>query len=850
MPAPDPARFERLGQFYLGRVYDPVGRARTDDLLLYDARDLVTHAVCVGMTGSGKTGLCLNLLEEAALDGIPALIVDPKGDLANLLLTFPTLDAAAFRPWINLDDAHRKGVEPDPYAAQQAQQWAAGLAEWGQDGARIARLRAAADFAVYTPGSTAGLPLAVLRSLDPPPAAIADDPELLAERLSATATALLGLLGIAGDPLQSREHILIAHILAHAWSEQRGLDLAALVAGIQQPGVDRIGVMELETFFPASERFKLALQVNNLVASPAFARWTQGAPLDIASLLYTPDGRPRHSVLSIAHLSDSERMFFVALVATQVLGWMRTQSGTTSLRAILYMDEVAGYLPPVANPPSKPPLLTLLKQGRAFGLGVVLATQNPVDLDYKALSNCGTWFIGRLQTDRDKQRVLDGLEGAASAAGRATDRATLDALLSSLSQRIFLMNNIHDDGPTVFETRWCMSYLRGPLTRDQLRSLTQPSRTPSTSSASSISAPLSSSSSTQAVPASPGSSPLTSRTPSSTSATSSTSPLVLSSTPRSAAATRPVLPPEIPEYFLPVARSAVAIEYRPALLGVARVLFTDTKLAIEHDAPVALLAEFDDGPVVLDWERAEPAPCTDEDVEHEPAPAAQFARLPADAAKPRAYESWRKSLADVLYRTQRLELHHHADLEVIGRPGESASNFHSRVADAARSARDATTQRLRAKYAPRLATLQERLRRAQQQLEVQEQQASAAKTSGVIGIGSALLGAFLGRKLTSAANVGRAASAARGMSRSAKEQSDVGRAHESVEAVCARIRELESEFQDELDRAAAELAPGATSASTITLKPKKTNISVRAVILAWAPHAANDGRPLWRSPVH
>ena len=466
--------FEKLGAFYLGRSYDLEAGTRRDDLVLYDSKDLVTHGVCVGMTGSGKTGLCLSILEEAAIDGVPVLAIDPKGDLGNLLLTFPNLAPEDFRPWVNEDDARRKGVTADEFAADQAATWKHGLAEWGQDGARIARLRAAADFAIYTPGSSAGLPISILRSLDAPPQALLDDRESFADRVGTTATSLLTLAGIDAEPNRSREHTLLTAILNAAWAAGRSLDLAGLIQQIQTPPVQRIGVLELESFFPAKDRFGLATAFNNLLAAPGFSAWLEGEPLAIDRLLHTPEGKPRVAVVSIAHLGDRERMFFVSLLLNELLAWMRAQPGTTSLRALFYMDEVFGFFPPVANPPSKTPLLTLLKQGRAFGLGCLLATQNPVDLDYKGLANCGTWWLGRLQTDRDKARVLDGLEGAMASGGGAFDRAYFDRALSGLSSRVFVMNNVHEDAPAVLESRWAMSYLRGPLTRDQIKTLMGP----------------------------------------------------------------------------------------------------------------------------------------------------------------------------------------------------------------------------------------------------------------------------------------------------------------------------------------------------------------------------------------
>ena len=468
---PSTSDYEKLGAFYLGRPYDVAARAPKSGLVLYDSKDLVTHAVCVGMTGSGKTGLCISLIEEAALDGVPTIAIDPKGDLTNLMLTFPDLRPEDFRPWVNEEDAAKKGLTPDAYAAQQAQLWKDGLASWGEDGERIRRLREAADFAIYTPGSNAGIPLSIVSSFAAPPQALRDDGELLRERVVTTVTSILGLVGIDADPIQSREHVLLSTIFTNAWTQGRDLDVATLVAQIQKPPVGRIGVLDVETFYPERDRQKLALAMNNLVASPGFSAWLEGVPLDVATLLRTTEGKPRVAIISIAHLSDAERMFFVSLLLNQVLGWVRAQSGTTSLRAILYMDEIFGYFPPVATPPSKAPLLTLLKQARAFGLGVVLATQNPVDLDYKGLSNTGTWFLGRLQTERDKARVLEGLEGVAAAANAEFDRGQMDTMLAGLGSRIFLLNNVHEDGPRVMESRWAMSYLRGPLTRDQIKKL-------------------------------------------------------------------------------------------------------------------------------------------------------------------------------------------------------------------------------------------------------------------------------------------------------------------------------------------------------------------------------------------
>lgn len=814
--------FEKLGVFYLGRGYDLDAKSSTGELLLYDSRDLVTHAVCVGMTGSGKTGLCLTLLEEAAIDGIPAIVIDPKGDLSNLLLTFPELSAEAFRPWINEDEARRAGLSPEQYAERQAVAWKAGLAKWGQDGARIQKLRDSADFTIYTPGSSAGLPVSVLKSFSPPPPEVMEDGELFRERVSSTVSSVLGLINIQADPLHSREHILLSTIIGRAWEQGQSLDLAAIIHQIQDPPTARIGVVEVETFFPSKERFAFAMQLNNLIASPGFSRWTEGDPLDIGPMLYTATGRPRVSIFSIAHLSDTERMFFVSMLLGQMLGWTRTQSGTTSLRALLYMDEIAGYFPPVANPPSKQPLLTLMKQARAYGVGVVLATQNPVDLDYKGLSNAGTWFIGRLQTDQDKQRVLDGLEGAATAAGGAFARREMDAMLSRLGSRVFLMNNIHEDAPVVFETRWALSYLRGPLTRAQIRSITDARRTPPA-------AP------TNIATPSPAREPAVTTTP------------VTASNPGA----RPALPPGIPQYFLPLRAAAdSAITYRPMLLGSARVYYNDAKAGIDSDVPACFLASIDPGPVPVDWEHAEEVAMTEDDLSPGPAPGATFESVPPAAGTPKPFETWRKLLAEAIFRTHRLALLHSPAYKLTSRPAESEREFRMRVRQAARESRDAATEKLRQKYSPRLATLQERLRRARQEVEAQRQQARGATVNTALSFGAALLSAFTGRKTTRAGAIGRATTAAKGVSRSAKEAGDVGRAEETAAAVETQLRELELQFRTEVDDIALGYGPDEEEIEAASLKPKKSNITVRAVVLAWAPFTAGpDGSltPAWKS---
>ncbi|MFZ5815979.1 MAG: ATP-binding protein [Bacillota bacterium] len=797
--------FEKLGAFHLGREFDRETQRPTEELLLYDAKDLVTHAVVIGMTGSGKTGLSISLLEEAAIDGVPAIIIDPKGDMGNLLLTFPDLRGPDFAPWVSEAEAARKGLSVEAYAEAQAQLWREGLARWGQDGERIRRLRASAEFAIYTPGSTAGLPVSILASFAAPPPSVLEDPELLGDRVQTVVSSLLGLLQIPADPLRSREHIFLAHLVEHNWRVGQSLDLASLIAQIQAPPLERVGVMDLETFYPARERFALAMQLNGLVASPGFQMWLQGESLEIDRILYTAQGKPRISIFSIAHLDDAERMFFVSLLLNQVVSWMRAQRGTPSLRALLYMDEVFGYLPPNGNPPSKRPLMILLKQARAIGLGVMLATQNPVDLDYKALSNAGTWFLGRLQTERDKARVLDGLEGASGAGG--FDRGEMERLLSALGSRVFLMHNVHEEGPVLFSTRWAMSYLPGPLTREQIRSLAVPAQAP-------VAAAAASPAVAESRPAVPG---MTGQ--------------------------RPALPPEIPQFYLEVRSREVDGErlvYQPMVYGYAAVHLKEAKLKITATEASGWMTPVLDQPIPVDWARGAATPLQPEELSEQPEPGGLFAPPPGQAVRAKAVSGWSRALADELYRNYHLSLLQSREFGLVSQPGESEREFRIRLRDEARTRRDELVDGLRRKYAPRLASLEERLRRA----EERHQREQAERLESAVSFGASLLGALLGggrRRRGSTA-------ALRGLGRSVKQSQDVGRAAESVEAVRQQLADLEAELQQEIQQAEWLADTTAAPLEILLVRPRKADIDVRFACLLWAPHwLGPDGqlRPAW-----
>lgn len=806
--------YEKLGVFYLGKEFDPGANALKEDLVLYDAKDLTTHAVCVGMTGSGKTGLCLSLLEEAAIDGIPAICIDPKGDLGNLLLAFPELRPTDFQPWVDPADATRKGVTVEELAAKTADTWRKGLAEWQQEPERIARFRDAVDINIYTPGAETGLPLSVLRSFAPPPAELLADSAALRDRVGAVVSGLLSLLGRDADPIQSRDHILLANILDTTWRSGESLDMAGLINAVQKPPFDKVGAFDLDTFFPPKDRLGLAMAINNLLASPGFATWMKGEPLDAQRLLYTPEGKPRLSIISIGHLSDTERMFIVTLVLNEVISWMRNQSGTSSLRAILYMDEIFGYFPPTANPPSKIPMLTLLKQARAFGLGCVLATQNPVDLDYKGLANCGTWLIGRLQTERDKARVIEGLESALAGTG-SMDRSTLDKLMSALTQRVFLMRNVHQDAPYLMKSRWALSYLRGPLTGPEITRVMASKR----SAAAPTSAPTSAPSAAPAASAAVSSAP--------------------------AAAARPAVPGDVTEYFLEGRSGHPAAEYRPMVMGLAKLHFVDAKLGLDQWDTTAWLAPLGDDGKSVDWAAGAAHPDLKARLSKSPATGAAFADLPGAAMRAANYAAWGKSLTRHLYEQARAEVFFCDAIKLASAPGEDESQFRVRLAQSLREKRDEAVEALRRKVAPKLATLQDRVARAEDKVQREQAQLSQQKMNTAVSVGAGILGALFGRKAVSVGTIGRASSAARSASRIGRESQDVARADESLEVVRQRLADLQAESEAEIAALAASFEGEAVALREVSVTPRKSDIAVGQLALVWVPWRKDaDGFPV------
>ncbi|QDT00703.1 ATP-binding protein [Adhaeretor mobilis] len=797
---------EKLGEFYLGRKHNlSTGETSKTDVL-YDSKDLTTHAVCVGMTGSGKTGLCLSLLEEAGLDGVPAIAIDPKGDLGNLLLTFPDFKPSDYEPWVDASDAQRKDITREQLAENTAELWKNGLAKWAQDGERIRRYNSAVEKVIYTPGSSAGVPLTILKSFNAPPQAVLDDGDAFRDRVQSAASGILALLGIDADPVKSREHILLSNVLSHAWQEGRDLDLPALIQEIQQPPFKRVGVVDLESFFPADDRLDLGMQLNNLLASPSFASWLEGEPLDIQKLLYTDEGRPKLSILSIAHLNDSERMFFVTILLNEMLSWMRSQPGTGSLRALLYMDEVYGYFPPTANPPSKKPMLTLLKQARAFGVGCVLATQNPVDLDYKGLSNAGTWLLGRLQTERDKSRVMEGLEGASAQAGAKFDRGKMEATLAALGSRVFLMNNVHDNAAVVFHTRWAMSYLSGPLTRNQISKLMADTKAKLAKLA--AAAAPSEEEQRQAIKAA-----------------------------ERAKSSRPVITADIQQQFYEIAErrpQGGALIYRPGLLGLGQMHFVKSSVDVDQWRDYATLQTVHDELPRPPWDGSmvfyqRPR------LEDEPQADAAFDDLPSEMSQEKNYKGWERDLKDHLYQSERYTIFECEPLDVRSESDESEADFRIRITQQARDQREEEKEKVREKFSSKLKRQQARVDKARSYLEEQRSQSWAKMFQFVIVLIEWIASLFGGSK-------SRRSISSSG-SQASRERSQANRAEAKLMDAEDELEELEHDQQVALEDLDIEYQPNRLPLEKIEIGPRKSDIAVDRLTLVWLPFWKHvDGR--------
>jgi DNA helicase HerA-like ATPase len=799
--------------FYLGGVVDPATGDRTDELVDYDPGDLTTHGVIVGMTGSGKTGLGIIYLEEALLRGIPTLILDPKGDMTNLLLTFPQLRPSDFEPWIDEAQARKEDKTVPELAADTAELWAEGLGRWDQDGSRIAALVDAAEFTIYTPGSTAGLPLNIVGSLADPGLAWDTEAEALRDEIQGFVSGLLGLIGMEADPISSREHILLSNIIEHAWRHDTDLDLAGLLGQIQRPPMRKLGVFDVDTFFPEKDRMALAMKLNGLVASPAFASWMEGPDLDIGSLLWNPDGKARASIVYLAHLSESERQFIVTLLLSRVVTWMRRQSGTGDLRAMVYMDEVFGFVPPTAEPPAKRPILTLLKQARAFGVGLLLSTQNPVDLDYKAMSNAGTWCVGRLQTERDKARIVEALKSARG----DVDVKALDASISGLDKRQFLLHDTHEPAPRIFTTRWALSYLRGPLTKEQITRLSEPRRSAAAP------APL------EAINEVPI--PNAGAEAAADIAAATPTPLAENETP---------LMPEVAagtavRWLDPAARWIEAVggdptstRFQAAVAARVHVTFDERRADLVHqDVWEAVFTPL--------TERLDPHHRYD--VDHDPRdfvgePPAKATYLIPDARIGGA-AFYRSAVADIrtlLHREHRIKLFHNRELDLVSRVGEDEATFRRRCDEAGQDRADAVSASLRDKYEERMARLRTNYETAQRKAQEAEADLQGAREDQLMDAAGAVLDILRGRRRTRSIT-----GSARSRSSRRSKQQRLESAQTKVQDVWQQMADLEADLLDELEGINDEWELAAERIDELEVGLEKDDIDVDELTLVWIP---------------
>ena len=832
----------KAGTLYLGSQ-TKAEEASAPNKVLYDAKDLTTHGVIVGMTGSGKTGLGVIFLEEALLSGIPCLILDPKGDMTNLMLNFPELQPSDFEPWVNPRDADRKGLSVSELAAQTAEMWKNGLAGSDIPPSRMKKLESDSRVTIFTPGSSAGVPLNVLGSLTAPQAS---DAETMRDEIEGFVSSLLGLAGIKADPIASREHILLSNIIENAWSKGQDLDLAQLIGQVHKPPMRKLGVFDLDSFFPEKDRLGLAMRLNGLVASPAFAEWISGMPLDIDSLLFGEGGKPRGSIIYLAHLSEEERQFTVTLLLSKVVTWMRQQKGSSDLRALIYMDEVFGFAPPSANPPAKKAILTILKQARAYGLGMLLSTQNPVDLDYKAMSNAGTWCIGRLQTERDKARILEGL----SSSSGDLDTEEMGRSIGELAKRQFILHNTRDSEPQHFSTRWAISYLRGPMTRREIGELTSdaPERQVSAASGpSEASAPATSAESTQGSSsgqdpnALPGEARLSPRRASS----AQTSAPELAEDESSVA---PDVAKSIPVRFLnPSAPWAEKIGADPrsqrleaALVARVRMVFDETKAKLNHrDEWEAIVHPL---PAFFDAETALQIDYDDRDFDKEGPANAAYALPEADVSKVSYFRGAQSAIKDHLYRQQELTLWHNPHLKLYSRPGESEEAFRKRCVQAAEDAADAEMAKIRDRMEKKLDRVQASLRSAQQRAAELEVDLDSRKNQELMAGAGALIGALLGgrsssSKIASAARQMRGVSSRRSQTRRTAER--VETAHDKIEDKVVEIERLEADLAEELGEIGDRWDDQAGEISTLEVGLEKNDIDVEEVALVWMPMRAS-----------
>ena len=777
--------YEKLKLFYIGK--EKIDGQITP--LVYQNKDLLTHAAIIGMTGSGKTGLGITLLEEAAIDAIPSIIIDPKGDMTNLLLNFPELNPSDFEPWLDDSEVSNSGGTKEELAIKVSNSYKEGIQRDFQDLSRVKKLKDSADFTIYTPGSSAGVQVSILSSFKAPTIEILEDMELFSNIINSTVHSILSLIDNKSDET-SKESILLASIFTNYFKEQKDLTLEELITLIVTPPFSKIGVFDLETFFPQSDRLKFALKINTIIASPSFSSWLEGESLDISKMLYSQSGKAKVNIFSIAHLNDSQRMFFVTILLNQILAWMRRQEGTTSLKALLYMDEIFGYFPPQANPPSKQPMLTLLKQARSFGIGVILSTQNPVDIDYKGLSNIGTWFIGRLQTKQDIEKVIDGLS---SASENGLNKQELSLALGTLAKRNFIMKNINEESIKTFETRWALSYLKGPLSKDAIKKLMENKK-----SSTFLKDEKESESNTPFIDVSKG----------------KAKPIIVSSIKEKYSYSSQNNAYYMQGYLL----FSCSVHYLYTLKNVDLKEHINFKIYLDEKASQI---NFDEREDVL----------TDTFDEKEK-PNSFYYELPSFIQNEKELKLLERDFADYVYRNFKLTLYKNDTLKISSKQYESLDDFKIRIQDRLNEQIDEKIENLKQKFEKENTILEQKISKLFEKLKKEEQDSLSATTNSIISIGTSILGAFFG-KSSKTAIVSKVATSSRGVSKALKERSDIKTVQGEIDALQSLQDGLEEKLKIEIEKINDEFNISKYTIEEFFIKPKRTDIYDIKIELLW-----------------
>jgi len=783
--------YEKLGLFYLGNEVDIKSGEKEDELLLVKNKNLTTHATIIGMTGSGKTGLGISMIEEAVLDNIPSIIIDPKGDMGNLLLAFDDFDSKKFEPWVDSNEANKQGLSVEEFAKKEAMKWEKGLNSAGQDRDRVKRFKDKADITIYTPGSSAGVSLSVLSSFDAPSLEILEDSDTFSYLLNSTVSSILALIGEDKDMANSKEAILLSNIFNHFWRKNRGLNIEELIGYIANPPFTKIGVIELKTFYPQNDRLKLAFSLNNIIASPTFSSWLEGVTLDIDNLLYGKDAKPKVSILNIAHLNDNERMFFVTLFLNKYISWMRMQGGSSSLKTLLYMDEIFGFFPATSNPPSKSPMLLLLKQARAFGVGIVLSTQNPIDLDYKGLSNIGSWFIGRLQTKQDIDRVINGLIKS----GSDLTKKDIEELLANLQKRTFLLKSAHRDDIDLFSTRWVISYLKGPLSRDDIKLLMKDKK--------------------ELLLSHDNEEKTTKKDNSDTSSS------------------KPILNEDISEYFYNKNSAQTKPTLYPHLIANATLRYYNAKRAIDEEERLYNKYELPSNLRDLDWNESQINEDDFDLYELNSTSNASFANLPNIIKEASSLKELEKDFTDYLYQNNKLTLYRVSSLKLESDFGENLDKFKIKINDTLSDKKEENKEKLIQKFEKKRDIIDRRYQRALVKLEKEEEDVSSKTTGLVMSIGMAILDSFLGTKRVKRSTISKAGTAIRGAGRIYGEKADVKRAKEALKVIEEDLQELEYSLEDEILKLDEKFSIDSVEIEEFFIKPRRSDIYDVELAILW-----------------